>query len=431
MKKVNTFLAILILAFILTGPVKATSLFTEDFDYPAGTLLRDCVGWFAYNAITTNSITITSPGLTYPGYPGSDIGHAVTLVTSGEDCRYIFGSINSGTIYASLMINVQSAKTAGDYFFHFAYSDVSFYAKTFIKDIPGQGFKFGLSKNSTTAPNWTTTVYNYSTTYLIVVKYTFVPGDNNDQVDLFINPIPGAPEPSPTLTNTDITSTADPASPITWVCLRQGSASLAPTVRVDGIRVATTWDDLPLPVELSSFTSNVNGRDVSLIWSTQTEKNSDKFNIERKSLNVTWESIGSVKASVLSNSPKQYSFTDKNLQSGKYQYRLKMIDNDGTFRYSSVVEAEVAVPKDFELSQNYPNPFNPNTVISYSLPLASNVKLIVYNSLGQTVKVLENGFKNAGSYSVNLNATELPSGTYYYKIEAGEFSQIKKMMLLK
>ena len=57
--------------------------------------------------------------------------------------------------------------------------------------------------------------------------------------------------------------------------------------------------------------------------------------------------------------------------------------------------------------------------------------LIVYNSLGQTVKVLENGFKNAGSYSVNFNATELSSGTYYYKLEAGQFSQIKKMMLLK
>jgi hypothetical protein len=108
-----------------------------------------------------------------------------------------------------------------------------------------------------------------------------------------------------------------------------------------------------------------------------------------------------------------------------------MFDYDGSFKYSQVVETEVAVPKNYELSQNYPNPFNPNTIISYSLPLASNVKIIIYNSLGQTVKVLENGFKNAGNYSVNFNATELSSGTYFYKIEAGQFSQIKKMMLLK
>jgi uncharacterized protein (TIGR02145 family) len=190
-------------------------------------------------------------------------------------------------------------------------------------------------------------------------------------------------------------------------------------------------DNYPLPVELGLLTAVANGRTVQLIWETKTEKNSDKFNIERKTVGADWGLIGSVKAAVLSNSPKQYSYTDKNLLSGQYQYRLKMIDNDGTFNYSSIVEAEVAVPKNYELSQNFPNPFNPNTVISYSLPLASNVRLIVYNSLGQTVKVLENGFKNAGTYSVNFNASEIPSGTYYYKIEAGQFSQIKKMMLLK
>ena len=190
-------------------------------------------------------------------------------------------------------------------------------------------------------------------------------------------------------------------------------------------------DNYPFPVELGLFIAVPNGRTVQLNWETKTEKNSDKFNIERKTVGADWGLIGSVKAAVLSNSPKQYSFTDKNLQSGQYQYRLEMIDNDGTFKYSSIVEAEVAVPKNYELNQNFPNPFNPNTVISYSLPLASNVRLSIYNSLGQTVKVLENGYKNAGSYSVSFNANELPTGTYFYKMEAGQFSQIKKMMLLK
>jgi len=115
---------------------------------------------------------------------------------------------------------------------------------------------------------------------------------------------------------------------------------------------------------------------------TQTEKNSDKFNIERKTTGTDWGLIGSVKAAVLSNSPKQYSYTDKNLQSDKYQYRLKMIDNDGSFKYCQVAETEVGLPNSFGLSQNYPNLFNPNTVILYSLPFASNVKLNVYNSLG-------------------------------------------------
>jgi Secretion system C-terminal sorting domain len=85
----------------------------------------------------------------------------------------------------------------------------------------------------------------------------------------------------------------------------------------------------------------------------------------------------------------------------------------------------------FELYQNYPNPFNPNTVISYSLPSASKIKLIVYNTLGQTVKLLENSYKQPGNYSVTFNASTLSSGIYFYKLEAGQFSQIKKMILLK
>jgi photosystem II stability/assembly factor-like uncharacterized protein len=85
----------------------------------------------------------------------------------------------------------------------------------------------------------------------------------------------------------------------------------------------------------------------------------------------------------------------------------------------------------FRLNQNYPNPFNPNTVISYSIPSTSNIKLIVYNTLGQTVRAIENTFKQPGNYSINFNASDLASGIYFYKLEAGQFSQIKKMMLLK
>jgi hypothetical protein len=88
-------------------------------------------------------------------------------------------------------------------------------------------------------------------------------------------------------------------------------------------------------------------------------------------------------------------------------------------------------PKNFNLEQNYPNPFNPGTVISYSLPNSSDIKLNVYNTLGQSVKTLVSGYKNAGKYSINFNASDLPSGIYFYKLEAGQFSQIKKMILIK
>jgi photosystem II stability/assembly factor-like uncharacterized protein len=95
------------------------------------------------------------------------------------------------------------------------------------------------------------------------------------------------------------------------------------------------------------------------------------------------------------------------------------------------IEENKYSPSQFSLSDNYPNPFNPTTVIKYSIPSALNVELAIYNSLGQTVRVLENGFKSAGNYSVTFNAAELPSGIYFYKLEAGQFSQTKKMILLK
>jgi hypothetical protein len=198
--------------------------------------------------------------------------------------------------------------------------------------------------------------------------------------------------------------------------------------------------DWALPVELSSFTSNVNGRNVNLAWETKTEKNSDKFIIERNTISGNWSAIGTVKAAVLSNSPKQYSFSDKNLNAGVYQYRLKMIDNDGSFKYSSVTEASVSSPKNFELLQNYPNPFNPSTKINYNLPSDARVTLDIYNVLGVKVGQLVNRDQAAGFYSVDFNSSlnkSISSGVYLYKITAvdkvmgNSFSAIKKMMLLK
>ena len=140
---------------------------------------------------------------------------------------------------------------------------------------------------------------------------------------------------------------------------------------------------------------------MNLSWKTATEKNSDKFVVERvladnKNVVNTWQSVGSVKAANLSNSPKEYSFVDKNVKPGKYQYRLKMIDNDGTFGYSNVIEAEVTIPKNFNLAQNYPNPFNPSTKINYQLPVDSRVTLELFDITGKRVAELVNEEQSTG-----------------------------------
>jgi len=187
----------------------------------------------------------------------------------------------------------------------------------------------------------------------------------------------------------------------------------------------------PLPVELSSFTATVVNRKVTLKWQTATEVSNHGFNVELKKENNEWKQIGFVKGNSNSNSPKFYSFVDTNPPSGKAIYRLKQIDTDGKFEYSKEIEVNTGLPKTYELSNNYPNPFNPSTRINVSLPEDQVVKLCVYNILGEKVATLINAKMEAGVHEINFNAANLASGIYIYKIEAGKFTQTKKMMLIK
>ena len=228
------------------------------------------------------------------------------------------------------------------------------------------------------------------------------------------------------------------------------------------------------PVELVSFSAKVINNAVKLYWQTATEVNNYGFEIEKKNCNdeAVWEKIGFVNGAGNSNSPKEYSFYDENINSGKFIYRLKQIDLDGIYEYSKTVEVFVASPQNFDLAQNYPNPFNPTTTISYvianpdgigvkqstgnsafannstvrlgrshaPLRFARNdgvvhVSLKVYDALGREVATLVNAKQAPGKYSVQFNATTasggLPSGIYFYILRAGNFVQTRKMILMK
>ena len=193
--------------------------------------------------------------------------------------------------------------------------------------------------------------------------------------------------------------------------------------------------DAPLPVELTSFTAVVNKNSVELKWHTATEVNNYGFEVERirnYELGIrNWEKIGFVNGNGNSNSSKDYSFVDKTNSKGKYAYRLKQIDNDGKYKYSKEVEVDLGTPKEFLLAQNYPNPFNPSTVINYQLPVNSNVTLKVFNALGKEVAELVNEKKEPGTYSVDFSGANLSSGAYFYRLQAGNFIQTKKFILMK
>jgi len=199
-----------------------------------------------------------------------------------------------------------------------------------------------------------------------------------------------------------------------------------------------------IPVELTSLTASTSRGKVFLNWSTAAELNNLGFEVERKIINNNregeWVRIGFREGYGTTTEPKEYSYVDvvSDIQASSLSYRLKQIDFNGSYEYSDEVLVNNPAPSDYSLQQNYPNPFNPVTIIRYNLPIKSQVELVVYNVLGESVTQLINEEKEAGRHSVEFNAADLPSGVYFYRLQAvptgrqaGSFVETKKMILLR
>jgi predicted outer membrane repeat protein len=190
-----------------------------------------------------------------------------------------------------------------------------------------------------------------------------------------------------------------------------------------------------LPVELTAFTATQEGNRVILHWSTASEVNNAGFEVQRRAVEKNdaqkeWQILGFVRGKGTTNEAQSYMFLDRTA-TGKVQYRLKQLDFDGTAEYSPTIEVDAGMPRAFELWQNYPNPFNPMTIISYQLPVASQVSLKVFDVLGREVATLVERQQEAGRYQVPFNAANMTSGVYFYTLRAGNFLQTRKMLLVK
>ncbi|HSP88913.1 MAG TPA: T9SS type A sorting domain-containing protein [Ignavibacteriaceae bacterium] len=194
------------------------------------------------------------------------------------------------------------------------------------------------------------------------------------------------------------------------------------------------------PVELFEWSVTYFGSGkLKIHWETQTETNNKGFEIERSFDKNNWITLGFVEGNGTTTYLSSYDFSDElpiNISSQKIYYRIKQIDYDGTFTYSPEIEIDIYFPGEFKLEQNYPNPFNPVTRIKYSVESKTGdavipVNLKVYDILGNEIATLVNELQFAGNYEIEFDATHLASGIYYYKIQAGEFSKVKKMILSK
>jgi hypothetical protein len=206
-----------------------------------------------------------------------------------------------------------------------------------------------------------------------------------------------------------------------------------PTVIVPVLLTVTN----DVPVELATFSAEINSGEVMLKWETSTETNNDGFRIERKSKDEQWQELGFVKGNGTTTELQQYAFTDKPGSAGVFRYRLIQMDFDGSKAVSSEIEVDITGPDHFDLSQNYPNPFNPVTVIRYSIPVQSSVHLTVHNILGEIAEVIVDNIQESGYYEYQWNASRYSSGIYFYTLYAStpdgqnSFRSVKKMILIK
>jgi hypothetical protein len=186
-----------------------------------------------------------------------------------------------------------------------------------------------------------------------------------------------------------------------------------------------------VPVELTGFNAEVMNGNVILSWFTASETNNSGFDIERRNEDTHYTSMGFIKGKGTTTEPQQYSFTDMNLSSGSYIYRLKQIDYDGSFQFSKTVEITVGLPAEYAVTQNYPNPFNPITTIRYTVPQLSRVKIKLFDILGNEIETLVNEMKPAGRYDITWNAAGFPSGVYFYTFVTDNYRDTRKMILMR
>lgn len=417
--------------FAFSNLLFAQPLLHEDFNF-SGFLYGN--GWGIHSSLI-NPIQTTT-GLTYAGYIGSGVGNAAALMNTGQDVNRTFAtqSGNGTSVFVSFLVNVNDAAATknGDYILNIGShnSDTTFtnFCGRFLARIVAGNVNFGVENLSST-PTYGATNFAKNTTYLAVIKYTInTAGADSAKLWIFTSGVPStealAGEPE------GFIYTELGKDTINAVALRQGSSSNCVTSIVDGIHISNNWD-VTVPVELTSFSAAAVNNSVRLSWSTATETNNQGFVVEKSANKANWSKIAFVAGSGNSSKPLNYSYLDNSSLNGKNYYRLKQLDNSGSFEYSKVIEVNVNSPKEYKLFANYPNPFNPSTKIAFSLAESQVVKLRVFNMLGQEVKILLNSKMDAGRHEITFNAGSLTSGVYIYKLEAGNFVQTKTMMLVK
>jgi hypothetical protein len=367
---------------LTTPPLPPTLLLEENFPYAAGQPLASN-NWTVHSG-TSNTVTVAATNLTYPGY-GAGTGNAALLNGSGIDVNRTFSPVYARTaVYLSALVSVSNATSAGDYFLHLGNNPLtssSYRGRLFVRKATDNTIQFGVSGSGNATDKtltYTTTSYALNTTYLLLLRYSF--DETGNQADLFINPSLSGSLPTPDATYTE---TGNSPANVGAVALRQSVASMVLTV--DGIMVGTDFPlatAAPLPVTLLDFTAQLAGRTVQLDWHTASERNADRFEVERSLDATTFTYLGARPAAGTSSVAHAYAFTDSALPVGTttLYYRLRQVDVDGTSTYSPV--RAVALAPSAAGVALFPNPTTRLTTLTGA---SAHASVQVLDALGRTV----------------------------------------------
>lgn len=326
---------VLALFFTLSATSNSQTLFLENFSYSDGDTLGSTT-WTTFSS-WVNPIRIVSPSLTYSGYPESGIGNKARLASTGQDAYHNFDTVEDGVFYVSFMVNVDSMRTPGDYFLALLppTSTTNYTSRFYVKD--SLGLRFGISKSTLGAGGifYTPDTYDLGTTYLIVIKYAYLPGTNDDEMSFYVfsSGVPSTEPGSPTVG--PVTGTAND-NPLGRIALRQGTASNAPTLEIDGIKVARTWNDIitnivstPIIVndyQLSQNYPNPFNPSTKIRFSTP----ANGF-ATMKVFNMLGQEVSTLVNSQLSVGVHEIDFNAVGIPSGVYFYSVEFSGNDGSF----------------------------------------------------------------------------------------------------
>lgn len=329
------FIVSVLIVFAFSINLNAQLVFLEDFNYPAGDSVQ-MHGWVVHSGYGLQPMVV-SPGLTYTGYPSSGIGNACLLDTNMfEDVSKNFTEQTSGSVYSAFMVKIQYATTSGDYFYHIGPTSLgnTYRVRVFVKDDGSGNVLFGLRKGSSGNILYTTTTYNYNTTYLLIAKYTFNPSTDDDVAVMYIintavpSTEPSTPDLGPSMDGTDLSDAGT-------VALRNGGPTSRPSLIIDGIRISKSWGSL---VSIQTISLIAEG-----FYLQQNYPNpfnpSTKINfsiptngfVTLKVYNSIGQEVNNLVNGKMNKGLYETEFDGSNLNSGVYFYTLRFTNSDGQY----------------------------------------------------------------------------------------------------